>query len=195
MANRVLQQKRLKMKRMRRAWAKPFSMRNTGPFKHPMYINDQGEPVDVSFASRAKAGKMFVDEHLLAKYRFNPNSSEAIYARTRGLHSDLAVDKEVILAKIVQSRGNAGSLQGEKRFVYKIMHKEPNWEVRLYMCGDECFFCEEMLTTTHKVSKISFQYDDRHRAVDAWKHNRIVWDKVERIPLSPPQADPDTTGD
>lgn len=191
MANRVLQQKRVKMKRMRRAWAKSFSMKNTGPHKHPGYLNDKGDFVDIGFSSRAKAGGMFLDEHLLVKYKFKTNSPEAVYARTRGLHTDLAVDREVILAKQVKSSNNAGSLQGELRYVYAILKKEINYEARLYMCGDSCFIAEEMNTKTHHVSKISMEYSDKHRAKDCFVNHRVVWDNIERVPLLPPESDAD----
>ena len=105
---------------MRRAWAKPFSMRNTGPHKHPGFLNEKGEFIDEGFKARALVAKSTIDQHLLRKFKFNPNSNEAIYARTQGLHTDLASEKEIVLARLAQSRNNAGSLQGEQRYVHSV---------------------------------------------------------------------------
>ena len=94
MAARWMQQKKSKQRRMRRAWAKPFSMRNTGPHKHPGFLNEKGEFIDEGFKARALVAKSTIDQHLLRKFKFNPNSNEAIYARTQGLHTDLAYQEE-----------------------------------------------------------------------------------------------------
>lgn len=182
MANRVLQQKRFKMKRMRRAYLKSFNVRNSGP------NNLEG----IGFGSRTKAAQTTFDAHLLAKMRFNPNSNEAIYAKTQGLHTDIwPGGQEVVLARRVRSRANAGSLQKDQRYVHAVMRKETNLELRLYMLGDSCFFAMEMLTKTERIYKMSAEYNSKDRAVESLKHNRIVWENVERVPLdSLPSADP-----
>src|SRR5690348_10183635 len=123
MGARWMQQKKLKQQRMRRAWAKKYSMKNTGPTKFPMAVTQikiDGEPrrsvTDVGIKGRAIAAKSFIEPHLLRRYRYNPNSNEAIYVRTRGLHSDLdPSSKELILAKMNDRRSpaNAGQSAGE----------------------------------------------------------------------------------
>lgn len=185
MANRVLQQKRMKMKRMRRAYLKKFSMKSTGPVANPGYLNDKGDFVGISFGDRSKLAASTIDQHVLTKYRFNPNSNEAIYARTGGLHTDIwPGGKEIILAKLVQSRGNCGSLQGERRYVYQNLPTDnPNYTLRLYMSGEDCFFMAEIVTKTERIYKISMEYTMKERALDARRHDRISWEQVDRVPL------------
>src|SRR5688572_7788137 len=109
MANRVIAAKLQKMKKARWRSVKSFSSKNTGPMKYPGFINEQGEWVDVSLRSRSKAAANFIDDHLITKYRYRPDSPEAIYARSRGLHTDLTRDGEVVLARMVQNRTGVGA--------------------------------------------------------------------------------------
>ena len=190
MPARWLQQKIVKQKRMRRAWAKPFSMKNTGPNMHPGFVTGSGKNkgfTDIGPGARSKAASSMPDYDTLSKFlvsKFKYNDAEAIYARTRGLHSDLAVDREIILAKLVQSRGNAGSLQGERRYVYQEMYTgHPNYKLRLYISGEKCFFICEIKTNTHFVYKRSYEIEGLQFAVETHRRDRILWESIERIPL------------
>ena len=183
MAARWLQQKIAKQKRDRRKWAKAYSMKGTGPTSNPGYMADDGKFVSISTGSRTKVARSApnfdtMDRHLLAT--FKPTSVEAVYARLSGLHTDLK--PQVILAKQKQSTNGAGTLQGEIKYVYFLLKKEPNYEARLYMCADSAFIYLEIITDTHRVYKRSSEFGSRHQALDAWKIQRIHWDKIERIP-------------
>jgi len=177
MANRTIQQKVQKMKRMRRAHLKSFSMRSAGP------TNLEG----IGFGARSQVAQTSFDSWFLRRKQFNINSNEVIYARTRGLHTDIwPGGTEVVLAKMQQSRNGAGSLQSERRYVYSIVRKEPNSELRLYISGDDCFFVYEATTRYERVYKVSHEYSKKQRALDANKYGRIAWVLVEREPLQFP---------
>lgn len=183
MVNRVIQQKVLKQKRMRRAYLKKFSLKNTGPVKYPGYFDDQGDWVDMSLHSRSQAAKVQnldsqLSEHLRKRFRFKKTDPESIYARHRGLHTDLTRDGEIILARLVQSRGNAGSLQGEERFVRKVYINKPERLTSLYMSGSTNFFIEVRTNSEGTYFFKSIDYPDRHTAERAYVQNRILWAEI-----------------
>jgi hypothetical protein len=189
MGARWLQQKVLKQKRMRRAWAKKYSMKNVGPSKSMFTFNDQGKPTDVGMGARGKAARTNINFDSMSKFllrRFKPSDTEVIYARTHGLHTDLASDRQVVLAKMTQSTGNAGSVQGETPYVYSVIKKIPNQELRLYMCRDSAFFVRETITDTERVFRVSTEYvgdSARYRAKADYVADKIPWEVVERTPL------------
>lgn len=186
MVNRVIQAKVMKQKRMRRAWAKPYSMRSMGPHPSPGFVNERGDFTDIGFGSRTKVARSHFDMYLISKYSFHPNSTEAIYARTRGLHADLAADREIVLVKRTQSRGTSGpSLEKERTYVYQVMKQVPNYEIRLYILGDSSFFIASIVTKTERIYKRSVEYPALHVARDDYAHDRILWDVVDRQPLVP----------
>ena len=181
MANRTIQQKIVKMKRMRRAHLKRFSTKNTGPIKYPGFFNDQGDFVDMSMRSRAKAAEVQnLDEklsiNLRRRFRFKLTDPESIYARSRGLHTDLTKDGEMILAKMVQSRSGPGSIQGEQRYVHQVMEQDEHHKLVLYMSGDDNFFVQQ----SRDALLISFRYYDRMKAVKAFKDKGILWEEIIR---------------
>lgn len=179
MANRVLQQKRVKMQRMRRAWAKQFSRKNTGPMKAPFYINEQGDETDLSIKARSKAAGIIdyesLSDNLRRRFRFKESDPESIYARHSGLHTDLTRDGELILARMWANKKGAGTLQGEERFVYQCMIKNDKQERRLYMGREICFFYEERLVSGGKEIRISIEYPSRERAQIAHLQDKILW--------------------
>lgn len=185
MAARWLQQKLTKQKRMRRAHLKGYSMgRPKGPPPEPGSNDDhsRGGFVGVGFASRNRAAQvnLHVDTmSIFLRETFSKRSYENRYVRLNGLHTDL----EPIVAKMAQSKINAGSLQGERHYVYKVMDKITNHEVRLYIAGDDCFFVSETRTISQMVYKVSAEYDRTRFAVLAFERDDILWEYVERRPL------------
>jgi hypothetical protein len=175
MASRWMQQKKLKQRRMRRAWAKSFSMRNTGPTKDPIVAS-------VAPKARSQAAIFWLKDALLKKFKFNPNSNEAIYVRTRGLHTDLSPDsKELVLAKMMHSKSHAGSLQGEGTiFVTHVCHSRPTSHLVLYMGGAENFFIEVRVTDKGPYVFKSILYPDRHNAMKALV-NGIIWEDFDSL--------------
>lgn len=218
MVARWRQAKELKIKKARARKPKSFSMKSSGPMKQPGYLNPvldkdnnpvidemtgraKYEFVDISFGSRAKAAQSSPNWDTLSRFlmsHFKPNDHEAVYARTRGLHTDLTshvkhvskrkaqpVDQEVILVKQIQSKLNAGSIQGESKYVqHKMSTDSPNWDVRLFISGDDCFFVSEMRTETEMVYKVSADFIGIHNAIHAFKKDRVIWRTVLRTPLS-----------
>lgn len=175
MGNRVIQQKRQKMKRMRKAWAKTYSMRMSIPAEpgtSPFFSNP------LSIGSRTKAARSHLDEYLLSKFRFRSNSNERIYATYFGLHTDLVNGvAEVVLARRVQSRNNAGSLQGEQRFVRWIAINKEHHKLVLFIGGEINFFVEERLSARGERShRLSVEYGTKERAKQAYLDGRIIWE-------------------
>lgn len=191
MANRSIQQKIIKMKRMRRAWAKSYSMKNTGPVKNPVIVekyHEDGEDklrvTEVSIGARNKsASRTFspssFGERLLVHFQFNEKDPECIYARRAGLHTDL-----VILGKLVHSKSSAGSLQGEIRFAQHIFIDTPELELRLFMGGDEVFFVEERRSDGKITQLRSINYVDKKYAIDAYQNGEhtIMWKEIFEFP-------------
>lgn len=193
MANRNIQQKINKMKRMRRSHLKKYSMKNTGPIRHTGFFNEQGDFVDTSLRTRNKAAVNILDEHLLIKYRFNQKSPEAMYARRAGLHTDL-----VVLCKYVAPKG-ASSPHIEDFSIYQNMPDDRFSELRLYLGRTECFFIGFKTENGERVVYTSYPYVDigrirgRDLALKAQRDRTILWDTVEKI-HTPPPADPNPTG-
>lgn len=191
MASRWMQQKKFKQKRMRKAWAKSYSRKNTGPMKDFITItqtkDEKGEPyrsvTDLSIKGRSKSAANYLSEYLLKRFKFNPNSSEALYVRTAGLHSDLAPgSKELVLARLNQSRRNAGSVQGEEEFVQHVCTDRPTSKRTLFLGRDICFFIEVRTTRKGVVILKSCDYTDRGDALKANRgendpdsSDRILW--------------------
>jgi hypothetical protein len=189
-----MQQKKAKQKRIRRAWAKPYSRKNTGPMKNFVVVtqtkDEKGEPyrsiTDMSIKGRSKAAKNYIAPFLLSRFRFNPNSSEAIYVRTAGLHSDLSPgSKELVLARLNQSRSGAGTIQGETEYVVHICVDRDTCHRRLCISRDNCFFIEARMTSKGMVILISIDYDDRKAAMMANRGedertspHKIVWKEI-----------------
>lgn len=205
MANRNIQVKIAKLRKQRRSRPKAFSSKNSGPYKHAGFLTEVvGEDGEVkrsfqplSIASRSKAAQSIPNWSTMNRWiieTFKYDSTEAIYARTSGLHTDIKViqDEDIVLAKQHQSKEGAGSLQGESRYVFSILIKNPSHERRVYISGDSIFFIEEKVTKTHIVYRISHEYDNAEYAMQDHKNERILWDKKELRPL--PNADsPNTT--
>lgn len=186
MVARWIQQKQAKQKRIRRSWAKPYSMKGTGPAVLPGFIGDDGRFNSLSIGSRAKAGRTLDDPWLSALFKgVNSLSNEAqIYARTSGPN---AVPRAVVLASLIQSKNNAGSLQGEQTYVYKILEKGKAVELRLYMGGEEAFFVERKRVGTKETYRRSIVYQ-RSRAMNAWGRGNICF--VHSVSLPPPDQSP-----
>lgn len=184
MANRNMQQKTLKMQRMRRAYLKKFSTKGTGPIKYPGFFNEQHEFVDTSLRSRTKAASNFIDEHLLKKYRFKPNSPEALYVRRAGLHSDMN-DGQILLARQIQSAKGSGSLQGEEKFCFQRIPDKRFVELRLYMGRSTNFFIGYEIKGDKRLMFTSIEYHDRKRALFLQARNEIVWLECEELELLP----------
>jgi hypothetical protein len=186
MGNRVLQQKVLKIKRMKRAYLKRFSTKNTGPSKFPWYLNDKGDLIDMSVKARSKTAAVQdlerMNEQLRKKFKFKLSDPESIYARHSGLHTDMTRDGELILARLVQSRSGVGNIQGEVRYVYQEMHNRPTSNCRLYMANDENFFVELRQTERGKFFLTSIIYSNRQMAVLAYRNGHINWKSSSEIP-------------
>jgi hypothetical protein len=184
MGARWLQQKNLKIKRMRRAYLKKFSTKSSGVEKSFGFRNEQGDWVDTSFRARNKAAASFIDVALLAKYKFKSNDPTVLYAMSQGLHGDIF--KETQLARIVQSTTAAGSLQGEERLVHYLINDKTFTELRLYMGQKECFFIGHRKTNNKNILYGSISYRDRERALLLHREDKLTWEFREEydIPTS-----------
>jgi hypothetical protein len=199
MVNRVIQQKIIKQKRMRRAWAKRFSMRNAGPMRYPGFFNDQGEFVDMSLRSRTQSARVNdldsqLNDFLRRKFRFKLSDPESIYARHRGLHTDMTHDGELVLARMVQSRSGAGTLQGEQKFVRSVCIKRDTCLRTLYMSGETNFFIEVRVTEGGTVFLRSCEYIDRQMALLAHKTDNILWEEISNSPEADTNSSSDAQG-
>src|SRR5690349_21450518 len=117
MVNRVIQQKRIKMARQRQAWAKPFSMKRTGIVANPGFRNEQGDFVPMSIGSRSKAGGVVADPWLDTIFKdknplYRIDEFGHYIPNETGIFQRRDVPRAVVLAKLIQSTNNAGSLQG-----------------------------------------------------------------------------------
>lgn len=170
MANRVLQQKRFKMQRMRRAWAKPYSMKKNGPDPNSMQL----------LAQRTKAAQTIIDPWLekLFPDRNPLNKPDLIYSK----HASVTqlelrqIPRAVVLAKLRQSVDNAGSLQKEQKFIYQKIEEGPKHFLRLYMCGDDNFYVRMSVGKKSICYVTSIHYSSSSRAEEARKNGMIVWE-------------------
>lgn len=188
MPNRNIQQKILKMKRQRRAWARSYSMRSTGVSKHFWAKDDNNKDVDMGPGARNQLASSTTDFNTMDRQllrTFKSDDTEVIYARTHGLHTDLFSENPIVLARMVHSTSYAGSLQKEQRYVYKVMLDDPNQKVRWYMSGRDSFFVRETRTETEMVYRISYLYDNLANAQLAYTRKSIKWnsDLTQKIPL------------
>jgi hypothetical protein len=190
MANRNMQQKKAKMQRMRRAWARSYSVRSSGTSQHLWVRDDNGKPVDMGFSKRNELAATNTDFSTMDRAllrTFKSTDTEAIYARTQGLHTDLLFDNPIVLARMVHSTSNAGSLQKERRYVYKNMHmgQNANPKTRWYISGESSFFVRETRTDTELVYRISYEYSTLFKAQLAYTKKNILWnpDLTQRVPI------------
>lgn len=196
MVNRNIQIKIQKMRKRRASRPKSFSTANTGPDKHAGFLTeviaDDGtvsrslQPLAI--AARSRVASQLPNWSTMDRWiinTFKPDSPEAIYARTSGLHTDIRVVQgdALVLAKMAQSKTGAGSVQGENTYVKSVLIQRLNHERRIYISGDSVFFCEEIVTKTHRVYRISHEYDSAVHAMEDHKRDRILWEKTERMPL------------
>lgn len=187
MAARWKQQKEAKMKRMRRAWAKPYSMKSTGISANPGFKNDQGEFVLTSIRSRAKAGGRVADPWLDAIFKdhnplYHVDEQGNYSANEDGIYKRKdSVPRAAVLAKLMQSTNGAGTLQGEQRFVYEKILDGEFVKVRLYMSGDEAFFVEQTTKGRVTIYRRSILYGSmfgrnaRNIALEKFSRKRVCW--------------------
>lgn len=193
MANRVIQQKRVKMQRMKRAHLKKFNLRNLGPAKSAGYTIRVKQPdgtfktqvVDITTKNISKRAQFWLNMHLINKYRFDPNSNEAIYARNRGLHTDLTRDDELVLSRRVQSRQRQASLQGTIDYVYSRLVDNDTRHLRLYMGGGDVFFLEQRLVGDCYEYRTSMEYVSKDSAMQAYLKEDITWVKLDIQKIAP----------
>lgn len=197
MANRVMQQKRTKMARMRRAWAKPYSMKGGGLAANPGFIDDGGKFTPISIRSRAKAGGISEDPWLSSIFKDNnpfkktvdgsvvPNE-DGIFARSAGPNAN---PRAVVLAKLIQSTRGAGSLQKEIQFVHQDLLNGRFVKLRIYVGGNEAFFVEQTVRPTKIIYRRSIVYQGREKALEKYGYGRIIWASHCVVP-NPPSSDP-----
>ena len=187
MAARWRQAKELKIKRMRRAYLKSYSMKNTGPAPYAVCFNDQGKPVDMTLGGRNRAAQHSFDLHDDDRNRLkrlnNPHNRliqevfgrsknaedhrpEVIYARRAGLHSDL-----LVLAKLNQS----DRLTGEQTFSpLSLMNNEfEKWTA--FFCSDEAFVIREIIRGGDRRLRKSISYGSLARVKQLYLKGKILF--------------------
>lgn len=199
MGARWLEQKRLKQKRMRRAWAKSYSMKGRVIDKNAGYLNDQGRHVQNSLGSRNHSARStpWINSAIAKLLQANPDylSDEAtfVYARYGGVHSDLVPG--ITLFRAIQSGRDkarqhvAGTLQGEEPFVYALISDPDFVELRLYMGRTDCFFIGHKQENNKNVLVGSISYGDRQRALWLQRNHEVTWVHRQEEDI-PPNADP-----
>ncbi len=200
MASRWLEQKRLKQKRMRRAWAKPYSMKGRVIDKNAGFLNDQNRYVPNSLGSRNHSANStpWITAAIWKLLQKNPDylSDEAtfVYARSGGIHADLAPN--ITLFRAVRSGtdktriNQAGTLQGEEPLVYSKINDPSFVELRLYMGRTDCFFLGHKIENNKNVLVGTISYGDRHRALKKHRDHELTWVHRSEEDISPDRADP-----
>lgn len=182
-----MQQKQAKIKKMRRAWAKPYGRKRLPPDNNNFgYVqvskDDDGQPirefVSMSMGSRNKAANSKIDLWLLTRFRDNQIDHPD---KIRATVEDNAGQKHLVLYRVMQSMNNAGSLSGAERLHRIKLMDGPTWKLELHFGRDIAFFVEWKKEPTKEVHKRSIMYTGKRRAMDVFSHdyNKITWTEVK----------------
>lgn len=185
MGARWLQQKKLKQKRMRRAWAKRYSMSGAGLDPNASFLNEKGKSFSLTLRSRSSvASSQFQDEDKAAVMRkenpldriiqevFAPSALArdhtpgVLYARRAGLHAD-----HLVLAELFQKDFG----QGEKIWQPVSLVKSPVQNVWMFFSSEECFILNEIIRGGVRTIRKSIHYPALALAKQAWQTGRVCY--------------------
>lgn len=185
MGARWLQQKRRKQTKLRRAWAKSYSMKHTGIDPNAAFINEKGKNVDMTLRSRSKvAASPFMDEEKAAVFRkenpldkliqevFAPSALArdhtpgVLFARRAGLHAD-----HLVVGKLFQNDFG----QGEVLYHPVSLVKTSVQNVWMFFCGEDCFILNEIIKGGVRTIRKSIHYPSIDLCKQAWLTGRVAY--------------------